>query len=163
MHAQTQTAAEQCRSIHAHQHTLLHARHESWYHLKRDSYWVRVCHEAAFFTIENPPSKIIDFILKAFFTWFYSESWEGIQKICLYMNASVCLQNDWVCLGKARRDSNCCVFPLMWNAPQPATINLLSRNVGGPRIPIKSSRVSDCVCAAYVCSHKWSLKCYSYL
>lgn len=31
MHAQTQTAAEQRRSIHAHQHTPLHSQHEFWY------------------------------------------------------------------------------------------------------------------------------------
>lgn len=55
-------------------------------------------------------------------------------------------------LGAFRRDSNCCVFPLMCNATQPATINLLSRNVGGPtRIPIKSSSVSKCVCVCTLC------------
>lgn len=39
----------------------------------------------------------------------------------------------------------------MCNATQPATINLLSRNVGGPRIPIKSSSVCAQVCAYLVC------------
>lgn len=60
---------------------------------------------------------------------------------------------EWVCSGMVCRDSNCCVFPSC-NATQPATINLLSRNVGGPRIPIKSSTVCECVCSVYVHVHK---------
>lgn len=60
------------------------------------------------------------------------------------------------CSGKACRNSNCCVFPLC-NATQPATINLLSRNVESQRIPIKSSssaRARVCVCSlcVFVCS-----------
>lgn len=48
----------------------------------------------------------------------------------------------------------------MCNAAQPATINLLSRNVGGPRIPIKCSSMYENVCC--VLTHKL-FKSVSYL
>lgn len=51
------------------------------------------------------------------------------------------------------------VFSPSCNATQPATINLLSRNVESQRIPIKKEQCV-CVCAlpVFVCSRK----CYSY-
>lgn len=52
-------------------------------------------------------------------------------------------------------------FSLMCNATQPATINLLSRNVGGPRIPIKSGSV--CMCVLLRVSSRVHQNGYSYL
>lgn len=71
------------------------------------------------------------------------------------MCVNVCMPLQVTLSGfrKGWRDSNCCVFPLMCNATQPATINLLRRNVGGPRIPIKSSSVCEYVFSRYVLTH----------
>lgn len=43
MHAQTQAAAEQCRSTHAHQHTPLHSQHEFWYPFEKGPLSVCMC------------------------------------------------------------------------------------------------------------------------
>lgn len=54
------------------------------------------------------------------------------------------------------------VFSPSCNATQPATINLVSRNVGSQRIPIKSCTVCVCVCVCTITVFVCSRKCYSH-
>lgn len=96
-------------------------------------------------------------IQTAMSSWLHLELWTNA-KTCPYVNAQKRLHKHvWEKLAEIVT----VVFSPSCNATQPATINLLSRNVESQRIPIKSSSVCVPACVQDLCV-VCSRKCYSY-